>query len=75
MTPYHRIENNAREYIPERRIKSASQIQAEIELLRADYATRRSLNQPRRDRMMGAALLTLLVLVPALCAILIRIIQ
>ena len=33
--------------------KTTAQLQAELDLLRVMYARRQSLNQPRRDRMIG----------------------
>ena len=37
--------------------KTAAEIQRDLAFMRAMYAERRSLNQPRRDRMVGAILI------------------
>jgi len=52
--------------------KTAQEIQDDITLMRQAYAERRSLNQPRRDRMLGWGFLSIIVVVPAGVAILIK---
>ena len=60
-------------YIPRplresREHKTADHIQQELDLMRAMYSQRRSLNQPRGDRMVGFALLTTIFVGPFLAA-------
>jgi hypothetical protein len=57
-----------REYSPPNH-RPAAEIQREIDLMRSMYATRRSLNQPRRDAMVGWCLVGLALAVPAIAAI------
>lgn len=53
--------------------QEARHIQSDLENIRLAYEARMNLNQYRRDRMIGWSLLAVLVAVPALAAILIRI--
>lgn len=60
MKTHDRIDNGAREYIPERQNKTAAQIQNDLQIIRLAYAQRRNLNQPRQTRLMGYAMIALL---------------
>ena len=55
--------------------ETAEDIQRDIELMRRMYAERRSLNQPRGDRMVGFALLRTVFVAPFLAALIYHIIK
>jgi len=48
--------------------KSAAQIQAELDFMRSMYASRRSLNRPRHEALIGWSLVTVALAVPAIAA-------
>lgn len=70
MKTHNRIDNGAREYIPERQSKSARRIQADIDIMRLAYAARMNANQHRRDSMIGWSLLILGLSLPIVTALL-----
>ena len=58
---------HCREYIPEHGIKTAADIQRDINLMRLAHAYRRNQNQPRRDSMLGWSLAIVGILFPIIC--------
>ncbi len=52
--------------------ETALRTQAEIDSIRLNYEARMNLNQYRRDRMIGWALIAVIVLVPAIAAFLVK---
>jgi hypothetical protein len=65
-TTYHYSPRPLRESSPR---KSASQIQQEIDLMRAMYAERRSLNHRRHEAMVGWSLVIIAIGVPIVAAV------